>query len=57
MIELCIPFVFFLEKPISFGNSPMLNEKIAHLRLKVPKSIMAIIFFFPLLSDNFIINP
>ena len=32
MIELCMPFVFFLEKPISCGNSPLPNEKMAHLR-------------------------
>ena len=34
IIELCIPVVFFLEKPISFAESPI-NEKIAHLRINV----------------------
>ena len=46
MIELCMPFVFYLEEPISFGNPSLPSEKMAHLMLEVPKSIAAIIFLF-----------
>ena len=46
-IEQIFPDVLkILEKLISFGSSPMPNEKIAHLRLEVPKSITAIISLF-----------